>query len=576
MALLQPDESLSGLVQEAADSESLGHWLVRKWCYGKLSAHDLVEGAKAALVANRSLDDYMVQKLATISEHNAHRDIVRFLQRHRPGSSPPIYMARIPLWKSDLNKSVLTEVPFCLPHEWLHFLAEGTDLKSWTRHPPEYEQKLREWEARTRSCVQTTPLVAMSIWGDTAPFHSGQDSVLLLLWSSACENRGQRRWITLLTKSSLCQCGCGGLHTLDAVWAVIRWSLVALVVAKYPRLDHEGHPLEQQWRQDRAGSPLHLRAAVLQFRGDWPWLSYVFQLNTHANTKACFLCEGALDLTCPLTDAGSTALWRGTCLSSSTWLENRLASGSYISQVFSWPGFHFGSIVLDWMHMVDLGCAQQCLGNILFELFKAMDGRIGDPGQVLGRLHTYLGDVAHSLGVQVPFTKLTLTMIRGEDMKPRLKLKAARTRAMVPLVYGLLETHFPPTGDRELRRFKCLGFLLEAYNELEHWGESSAQRLTRACQAHVLLYLSLSREALRNEGAPNWVSWRWFPKHHMLLHLSAEQAQTWGNPRTWWCYSDEGSIGIAVQVAETAHPLTLPKASFQKYLVHVLLETSGL
>ena len=90
---------------------------------------------------------------------------------------------------------------------------------------------------------------------------------------------------------------------------------------------------------------------------------------------------------------------------------------------------------------------------------------------------------------------------------------------------------------------------------------------------HVLLYLSLSREAVRTE--PVWVSWRWCPKHHMWLHLSNEQAEAWGNPRYWWCYSDEGSIGIAVKVAESANPSTKARASFQKYLVHVRVELSG-
>ena len=100
MALLQPGETLSGILQEDATSESLGHWLVRKWCYGKLSAHDAVQGAQSALVRNAKLDDDLIQRLARINEHNAHRDLVRFLQRQMPDSHPPMYRLYSPLCSS--------------------------------------------------------------------------------------------------------------------------------------------------------------------------------------------------------------------------------------------------------------------------------------------------------------------------------------------------------------------------------------------------------------------------------------------------------------------------------------------
>ena len=59
----------------------------------------------------------------------------------------------------------------------------------------------------------------------------------------------------------------------------------------------------------------------------------------------------------------------------------------------------------------------------------------------------------------------------------------------------------------------------------------------------------------------------------MLLHLAGVQAQCWGNPRRWWCYADEGSIGIAVCLAESGvHPRTLTEACMQKYMLMLHLE----
>ena len=47
-------------------------------------------------------------------------------------------------------------------------------------------------------------------------------------------------------------------------------------------------------------------------------------------------------------------------------------------------------------------------------------------------------------------------MIRGEDLWPQLKLEAAETRKLVPIVLRMLEMHFHAHGDRELRREMCL------------------------------------------------------------------------------------------------------------------------
>ena len=158
-----------------------------------------------------------------------------------------------------------------------------------------------------------------------------------------------------------------------------------------------------------------------------------------------------------------------------------------------------------------------------------------------------------------------------QDGKPRLKAKAAKTRHLVPIVLTMLQEHFPPASDRQLRRFKCLEYLNAAYLELHDWKEDSPARLELAVRRHVLLYLSLSREQAAMDFSA-WVSWRWKPKHHMVLHLAGEQARRVGNPVLWWCYSDESSIGMASTLAESVHPRTLPQAALGKNRAWVMLE----
>ena len=559
----------------ADDDRSLSRLLLERWCKGKRSAHEVVDEAAAAIRGNRNSADDLLRHLASINKHNAHRDVATVVRGLRSDSQPPLYYAELPLWSTDLGRQEQVLVPMALPHEWLDFfVARDPSMLTMTA---EVAEEVRLWKERTRASETDQAIIPLSIWGDTAPFgHKGHDSIMLCLWSSL-SGAQKRRWVALLPKTLMCQCGCSTLHTLDALWDVLAWSFRALAAGVYPTCDHRGRPfVGDDWRLAKAGQLMPYRGAVVMFRGDWPWLSTVFQVATHGSTHVCFLC-GATTRSdeCPFTDASLDAAWRGSLVSPVGWFEDRFRRGLYVSSVFSWPGFTLQNVVLDWMHMVDLGVAQACLGNILVELFRsaAVGGLFTNPTQGLTRLQTMLNDCAVQLGTAVPFSKMTLSMIRGEDNRPRLKLKAAKTKALAPIVLKVLETHFPPASDREQRRFSCLEFLVLSYQELDGWSASSAARLEELCRRHVLLYTSLAREAVSVEGVgDNWCSWRFYPKHHMLLHLTGEQIRRYGNPRLFWCYSDEGSIGIAVTLAESTHVRTLVQACWQKYLLFLHLE----
>lgn len=572
MALLDEHDDLQDLVAQAESRDDHATWLLRKWCKGKLSAEEVVDGAKTSMARDPHHDENdLLCRLSKINPHNAHRDLERMLLGRTNSKLPPIYEANIPLWDASRQQSENSKLPFNLIHEWADRMSID-NLDKWVEHTPEVGRELDEWRGRVGCTQEGPPIAAFSIWGDTAPFHTGIDSVLLLLWSCLCPALIKRWWITMLPKSLICQCGCAGRHTLDKIWKVVEWSLRALQVGEFPKKDHENNDFQCEWRRERAGKPLRLRGGCVQFRGDWPWLSYVFSLAYHTNRDACFLCRGLLDMTMPLTDASTDARWRRRLVTQHEWLNERTREGNYISPVFSWPGFVFTCIILDWMHMVDLGIAQECLGNILFEVFRELGGLITNPDPTLAALLLLLQDAANSLEVPCPFSKLTFGMLR-QDGKPRLKAKAAKTRHLVPIVLTMLHDHFPPKNDRELRRLRCLEYLNAAYQELNNWKEDSPGRLEFACRRHVLLYLSLSREALAS-NCHDWVQWRWKPKHHMVLHLSGEQARRMGNPSLWWCYSDEGAIGQAVDLAESVHPRTLPKAALTKNRVWELLELS--
>ena len=67
-------------------------------------------------------------------------------------------------------------------------------------------------------------------------------------------------------------------------------------------------------------------------------------------------------------------------------------------------------------------------------------------------------------------------------------------------------------------------------------------------------------------GRPQ-VLYRFYPKHHLFLHVVEEQPAQSGNPALSWCYGDESAIGDAIKVAESAHPATLHRLVMVKQRV---------
>jgi len=547
--LLAEDEPLVTTRPE----RTLSRWLLRKWCKGAMSAVDVVDAAAQAAPSDQ---DELLARLAKIQPQNASRDLVRTLRRVTAGSAYPTFDADIPVWDEATQSAATASIPFCLPHEVVGKVAPGPNgVETWTECDDATAARLEGWKNKLHVPEQGPPVTPMNLWGDTAPYLTGQDSVLLLLWGSMVNY--SRHWIAVLSKSQVCRCGCRGLHTMDAIWEILRWSFIALLIGKYPSVDHKGRPFEEEWRRELGGQALPLRGACLQFRGDWPWLAYVFDLPSHSARLPCFLCRTTRDVLNPFTDPSLEATWRATVRTHHDMLRERALGGLGFCGVYGIPGFTFDCIMLDLMHMSDLGIAQVTLGNILFEVFEGLGGLITRPQEALGRLVVYLKAAAADLQLAWPFSRMSLENIR-QNRQPRLKAKAAKTRHCIPIVAQLLTAYFPPQNEHEQTRLQCLQQLSLMYLELQNWGQGSAERLATACRRHLLLFVSLSRAHIV-PGA-DWVRWRWMPKHHMMLHLT-ELSAIHGNPANSWNYADENEIGKAAKHAESVH-ISVTKDTF--------------
>ena len=119
-----------------------------------------------------------------------------------------------------------TPVPFLLIHEFVLQLVSDDTVGDWLRWADGLEElaiALEDWKERVDMSSKGPPCTALSLWGDTTPYHNGIDNLLLLLWSPLAGTVGQRFWFVALSSQTLCKCGCGGRHTLDPCWSVAKW-----------------------------------------------------------------------------------------------------------------------------------------------------------------------------------------------------------------------------------------------------------------------------------------------------------------------------------------------------------------
>ena len=172
------------------------------------------------------------------------------------------------------------------------------------------------------------------------------------------------------------------------------------------------------------------------------------------------------------------------------------------------------------------------------------------PQAATPRMKHYMQDAATDLGVELPLTKLQYTAFMKEGV-PRLRMKAAVTRHLLPVLLRMIEILLPTP-----RRPRPPSLPVPA------------MPLPR-----VRGILQVVGEAIAAKGAGT------FPQVHRTPHVAcAGSTHSWtvgvdhathhmfdqtGNPAQFWNYGDESAIGWASNVAETMHVSVLPRALMQ-------------
>ena len=239
------------------------------------------------------------------------------------------------------------------------------------------------------------------------------------------------------------------------------------------------------------------------------------------------------------------------------WVAWQLLNNMFMSCIFSWPGFEIEYVTIDLMQCGCLGVNLYLLGSIIWERFHLMKGLATKPGDTLNDILDYIKIAAKGIGhKRPPINDLVIGMLTSakKQPRPRIKLKAAESRYLLPCISWLLQNLWTPTSAYEELVMQCVKAMSSFYDQLYVWdaGDMAGREgCLRAGKRFLHVYAELAE--INKDGK----LYKRFPKFHLFQHQLESQIPLLGNPKAAWCYFDESKIGIASKLAASCHPSTI-------------------
>jgi len=214
---------------------------------------------------------------------NAARDLRRsFLKRSQ---WPALYWADVRVLNLKTGQEELQSLAFVLPHEYLHVLAKLGD-PSVLYAKDNLDRIAKEHLAKCESLAKCE-LVGIGLWGDGVPCNwdrtESVECFAINLPGQAGQYQALRLPLTALSRKQVSP------NTWDDIMEVLAWSFQCLAVGEWPGHRHDDAP----WRPDdrrRAGkalTPLGVRAALVEVRGDWKMFAETFHFPKWNHKAGC-------------------------------------------------------------------------------------------------------------------------------------------------------------------------------------------------------------------------------------------------------------------------------------------------
>ena len=274
---------------------------------------------------------------------------------------PKPYYAEIPTKDRKTGKPSTAWFPFMLIYELLShmMLSMAGAFKELVEFPLESGYaKIKEKWCRDHKMPADELVFPIGIHGDGVPIQT-RGSIFVISWNICSIKKSERNYYTCISKDDLCPCGCGGRHSLDAIMEVFKWDMLNLYIGQRPKKRHdkkEWLPSDSDRKKETA--PLGMRAGLFQSRGDWPWFKWLFGFKGwKSKNHVCWKCK-ANNTNIPYWDPKPNAKWKKQRINPKEFANLVIENKSWMSPLFSIPGFSTTFICIDALNALDLGFSQ--------------------------------------------------------------------------------------------------------------------------------------------------------------------------------------------------------------------------
>jgi hypothetical protein len=529
--------SSTGSSHVTGQTESVRAVLQDIFVSNKLSALDTFRIASSSVQAGAAgITDFASVGNFGAAPQNLARDLLRKMLKGC--DCPELFYWPIPVWNSDTSLQQIVQYPFLLPHEMVHRIASQRGVSFFDVTAENYPELLVMKQAFCRALkLPFAETLCLGLHGDGVPY-TKSDSLEILSFNFLSFPTANRFPITAISKKYLCHCGCKGRHTWNAILLVFAWSIKMLITGLVSHFLPDGSEWVSDIKHLAAGTRLICRAGLLQCRGDWPFLRTLFSFPSWSSESICWLCK-ANKTDKSYKDCSTTATWRQNRYGPAEFLQCLRNVGVEINPLFSIPGFQLSYIVLDWLHIVDLGVGADVLGCFFWDLITIPTILPGS--NKADRLKALWSAIKAWYGQAKPSSvldNLTEEMIKNKD-KPKLRCKGGECRYLIPFAQ-FYSQQFAHKNVHWSTIASLFNFLFRLQQYISCVIPFSAEEASKCSRRFCLLYKALQTEASL-AGKINL--WNMKPKVHLLQELVEYQSFQHGAPRNFWCYRDESWCG---------------------------------
>ena len=534
-------------------------------------AKGLLSGAKVHAIAkaaqadiDKALEGYHIKDLHRVASLSQSRNLGRTLNSimAKEADLPAPFEVDIPLKGS--NPTVPSS-SIMLPHEL--FAAYYQHEETWCKSVLPDPAKLKPfWDKfRGHPCMTNHPVlhrphfessvIPVAMHGDEVPCQGigkiWSKCVLFFSWFSIMSNAGgsgfqdAHQFIWGVFEKYIVPSSGGVIGTMEAFWAVMRWSFNIMYQGTYPDKDWRGIAYAPHSKEGRlAGSFIAggWSACLIQVAGDLDYFAKWLQTprwSTHE--RPCSLCTATYYGELSWLDNRPHSGWQQAMLTTANWR----AHFSPTIDLYNLPGFSALCLALDYMHSMHLGWLQYFYGSIFHLLCFTM--LPGEHLQNLATIGSFIKRFQQSNNTKHKYRMRLdkLTMFQPKKGFPRLRGRAADIAGLHQAMLALWNNYM----STDVLQHKQIKLFLQLNTKiadiLETYSPTYGHTAVPADFAQQLLQAGLNMAQLHGQLSEYYQSielqvFNLTSQTHFVLH--ALQLSRFIHPFLVWCYKGESTM----------------------------------